>query len=85
MGIKTFRSIFNDFDQLCSEKPPHHMGIKTLVNSGFSESSFSEKPPHHMGIKTSSVRANAQRAISSEKPPHHMGIKTLTSSQSSGS
>ena len=36
-----------------SEKPPHHMGIKTVSDSAnFRLKRTSEKPPHHMGIKT---------------------------------
>ena len=36
-----------------SEKPPHHMGIKTdLIVALYLFINVSEKPPHHMGIKT---------------------------------
>ena len=35
-----------------SEKPPHHMGIKTKDFAQFGGELTSEKPPHHMGIKT---------------------------------
>ena len=38
---------------LSSEKPPHHMGIKTRYRLHIALShKYSEKPPHHMGIKT---------------------------------
>ena len=60
----------------CSEKPPHHMGIKTNRAMELFQLSFSEKPPHHMGIKTEQL-VNFFRCVRhSEKPPHHMGIKT---------
>ena len=52
MGIKTDRTgLVRRI--LISEKPPHHMGIKTqypVVEVVIS--TCSEKPPHHMGIKT---------------------------------
>ena len=36
-----------------SEKPPHHMGIKTQTQkTHLYPIVTSEKPPHHMGIKT---------------------------------
>ena len=35
-----------------SEKPPHHMGIKTPLFGLLLCVLGSEKPPHHMGIKT---------------------------------
>ena len=35
-----------------SEKPPHHMGIKTKKIAICLTALHSEKPPHHMGIKT---------------------------------
>ena len=59
-----------------SEKPPHHMGIKTALCSILAYLFNSEKPPHHMGIKTLEV-ADVEFANISEKPPHHMGIKTF--------
>ena len=40
-------------DNSLSEKPPHHMGIKTLWFIPEARAwEYSEKPPHHMGIKT---------------------------------
>ena len=38
--------------QFSSEKPPHHMGIKTYRPYYSLQPTLSEKPPHHMGIKT---------------------------------
>ena len=58
-----------------SEKPPHHMGIKTHHRKLILNFLTSEKPPHHMGIKTDSFFIII-RQFDSEKPPHHMGIKT---------
>ena len=38
---------------MSSEKPPHHMGIKTRAYARYGYGiQPSEKPPHHMGIKT---------------------------------
>ena len=51
MGIKTL-IVFDKFHFMPSEKPPHHMGIKTIMNSINEIRLVSEKPPHHMGIKT---------------------------------
>ena len=31
MGIKTLRPLCLHAEQLYSEKPPHHMGIKTIL------------------------------------------------------
>ena len=59
-----------------SEKPPHHMGIKTQTCIHLPARKGSEKPPHHMGIKTKAVEATVVSTTGSEKPPHHMGIKT---------
>ncbi|HHX2505360.1 TPA: hypothetical protein ACU8BO_000686 [Neisseria subflava] len=42
-----FRQLTTD-----SEKPPHHMGIKTYASGKTQFAYYSEKPPHHMGIKT---------------------------------
>ena len=39
----------------CSEKPPHHMGIKTSFQHPELLEIHSEKPPHHTGIKTSKL------------------------------
>ena len=63
-----------------SEKPPHHMGIKTAwFLACFQIGFYSEKPPHHMGIKTLCSGVISGCPARSEKPPHHMGIKTLCS------
>ncbi len=75
MGIKT-QTKADGLRLVSSEKPPHHMGIKTDFHYLFRvTSSTSEKPPHHMGIKTLADEV-AAADIFSEKPPHHMGIKT---------
>ena len=54
MGIKTPSSVLVDGVVNTSEKPPHHMGIKTAASIQSLDFLFSEKPPHHMGIKTTS-------------------------------
>ena len=52
MGIKTLPMTMTAA-LMASEKPPHHMGIKTeYALHGFQNLLSSEKPPHHMGIKT---------------------------------
>ena len=55
MGIKTAKPILRLL-MLDSEKPPHHMGIKTLDTAWFCNYFCSENPPHHMGIKTLIMR-----------------------------
>ena len=52
MGIKTFQLTLFLLLEISSEKPPHHMGIKTQPSIRLSAACNSEKPPHHMGIKT---------------------------------
>ena len=52
MGIKTHDISFLLVNELSSEKPPHHMGIKTVQMPLVRRPLASEKPPHHMGIKT---------------------------------
>ena len=78
MGIKT--ASFQAFveENVSSEKPPHHMGIKT---SGFSESSFrlfSEKPPHHMGIKTRLKWPFIDQCFSLKNLPTTWGLRQTT-------
>ena len=53
MGIKTVMSQTPVCAVCVSEKPPHHMGIKTSGREQVKAIVTSEKPPHHMGIKTS--------------------------------
>ena len=52
MGIKTLSASLYVNLMPRSEKPPHHMGIKTIRNLDCKSNTTSEKPPHHMGIKT---------------------------------
>ena len=51
MGIKTVIAVGSIKIPPNSEKPPHHMGIKT-PSSGLNAicTQSSEKPPHHSGI-----------------------------------
>ena len=52
MGIKTLGAMVEFGIPWVSEKPPHHMGIKTFFRLTPLCTIYSEKPPHHMGIKT---------------------------------
>ena len=52
MGIKTSHLLQYFSSTSNSEKPPHHMGIKTGCPVEWQRILGSEKPPHHMGIKT---------------------------------
>ena len=79
MGIKTSHLLQYFSSTSNSEKPPHHMGIKTGCPVEWQRILGSEKPPHHMGIKTKKI-AICLTALHSEKPPHHMGIKTTVRS-----
>ena len=75
-GLRPIRLIIIAAFACISEKPPHHMGIKTYKDNFELYELVSEKPPHHMGIKTPMNPTRFHRLIHSEKPPHHMGIKT---------
>ena len=55
MGIKTNPRAAQSSLGLLSEKPPHHMGIKTSFQHPELLEIHSEKPPHHTGIKTSKL------------------------------
>ena len=48
---------------LVSEKPPHHMGIKTFGTKPNTPCTASEKPPHHMGIKTFSNLLSSRASL----------------------
>ena len=50
-GLRQFSQMFRQLTT-DSEKPPHHMGIKTYASGKTQFAYYSEKPPHHMGIKT---------------------------------
>ena len=77
MGIKITPSPCNSCLTTPSEKPPHHMGIKMLQQSGNIQLFRSLKNlPTTWGLR----RINSLNDIcrnNSEKPPHHMGIKTV--------
>ena len=75
MGIKT--EYGEEFVNIvASEKPPHHMGIKTRQPA---RQSVGFQPlknlPTTWGLRLSSSFGSPS-ATFSEKPPHHMGIKT---------
>ena len=77
MGIKTLFMRFGGQEFADSEKPPHHMGIKTTVHiSTIHHLKTLKNLPTTWGLRRSKSDL-IPRASSSEKPPHHMGIKTL--------
>ena len=59
-----------------SEKPPHHMGIKT-INTLLTDPKFksSEKPPHHMGIKTVSHSQTLSYLLTLKNLPTTWGLR----------
>ena len=75
MGIKTSLHL-SALSGIPSEKPPHHMGIKTYhtMHHLLLHSTLKNLPT------TWGLRLMAQVVVPhvrpSEKPPHHMGIKT---------
>ena len=75
MGIKTWRR--NEAENpVYSEKPPHHMGIKTLAADSITSAVEALKNlPTTWGLRRISD-FQGELNTSSEKPPHHMGIKT---------
>ena len=77
MGIKTPACMQVVSQELTSEKPPHHMGIKTSLMSLNANSPFSLKNlPTTWGLRRNEIISIVSFSFSSEKPPHHMGIKT---------
>ena len=78
MGIKT-PNHFLIGCPLASEKPPHHMGIKTLkLEALVSTTISSEKPPHHMGIKTKAAAAFAVAPIALKNLPTTWGLRLIS-------
>ena len=75
MGIKTQYRVTLTY-LANSEKPPHHMGIKTTL---LRIQLFLDIPlknlPTTWGLRRISMSTYGGRT-NSEKPPHHMGIKT---------
>ena len=61
---------------LNSEKPPHHMGIKTKLFGPLQQLDVALKNlPTTWGLRHLSSHTSTDSS-GSEKPPHHMGIKT---------
>ena len=80
MGIKTSQPGVGK-SAIISEKPPHHMGIKThRWLSKWSECHASEKPPHHMGIKTPDVWISHNQAVALKNLPTTWGLRRCTPS-----
>ena len=60
---------------MISEKPPHHMGIKTLFFGQLQAVNHSEKPPHHMGIKTWQRILGYRWSVSLKNLPTTWGLR----------
>ena len=74
MGIKT--DILEEKNLLVnSEKPPHHMGIKTVCWMQSKVILSLKNLPTTWGLRLIKEMYN-EIFKDSEKPPHHMGIKT---------
>ena len=75
MGIKTGCPV--EWQRILgSEKPPHHMGIKTFLSWGFTRLNCPLKNlPTTWGLRLLK-HLLLPLLLNSEKPPHHMGIKT---------
>ena len=74
MGIKTS---FNNFDCFSddSEKPPHHMGIKTVQLFRFAICNLALKNlPTTRGLRHVNTQPCGRFYRNSEKPPQHSGI-----------
>ena len=64
-------------DDGVSEKPPHHMGIKTIILIMISAIYDALKNlPTTWGLRLTTA-CQVETQTNSEKPPHHMGIKTF--------
>ena len=59
-----------------SEKPPHHMGIKTAMGQRVVVLHPLKNLPTTWGLRPDVAVGGPSYLMSSEKPPHHMGIKT---------
>ena len=57
MGIKTLDFFHFCVEDFFSEKPPHHMGIKTTLFSPYGRLPCSEKLPLHSGILARQTKA----------------------------
>ena len=78
MGIKTVNNIHVFHACNGSEKPPHHMGIKTVKDGlNIGDRPTSEKPPHHMGIKTRALRVLLYGAGTLKNLPTTWGLRQL--------
>ena len=77
MGIKTVSPVSQSISSTDSEKPPHHMGIKTSLHAFDKDAENPLKNlPTTWGLRPIRLIIIAAFACISEKPPHHMGIKT---------
>ena len=76
MGIKTlYCGLWREW--INSEKPPHHMGIKTFTLIPYTNGIKALKNlPTTWGLRRIGHHDLSVES-SSEKPPHHMGIKTF--------
>ncbi len=74
MGIKTSSAVIAIMP-LRSEKPPHHMGIKTYNQLVYQLVYPLKNLPTTWGLRLG-FREHQPACFLSEKPPHHMGIKT---------
>ena len=63
------------YNRFISEKPPHHMGIKTLFFGQLQAVNHSEKPPHHMGIKTWQRILGYRWSVSLKNLPTTWGLR----------
>ena len=72
MGIKTVQEAYLN-PAFYSEKPPHHMGIKTQVEYHLGISFSLKNLPTTWGLRRI-ITVNSHKANFSEKPPRHSGI-----------
>ena len=77
-GLRLFRLLIGA-TEIHSEKPPHHMGIKTRNQYQINDYTNPLKNlPTTWGLRRSGSNG-ISTSFNSEKPPHHMGIKTPSS------
>ena len=76
-GLRLSKAMRLSLNVAISEKPPHHMGIKTIRLLGVLRTLVPLKNlPTTWGLRLKYANVFVSRFQSSEKPPHHMGIKT---------
>ena len=78
MGIKTWKKSFNAASSTDSEKPPHHMGIKTLILAEMEGIVLSLKNlPTTWGLRPADSLTKLWNLLSLKNLPTTWGLRQL--------